>query len=411
MKKWICMMLTFALVLGLCLPVTALSFTDETAIGNLDAVTVMVDLGLISGYEDGSFLPRNNIRRAEAAKLMALVRSADPKTAGIVSFSDVPASFWAAQYVAFCAEQNIIAGYAGKFRPQDFVTGREFAKMLLVCLGYDGGRYTGAGWTANVDTDAKEQGIYKDYNADPGANLSRDGACLLMYNAMQCYAVAGVDALGRKTFVTDQLMNPVTYMEHRFGVVKYAGLLEANEYADLTKPWSRLADGMSKLEGHSPFRVSTPYSFLGRMVEIYTVRTTVDGVSSYKVIGIPHLADSDRVFTTTDEDMFLLAQRFSGVSADSATQYYYNGELSDETLFGKIGGDCHITAVDRDQDNRLDAVMVTDFRNGTVIGTDPVTIGSGNLTLPGGFFDAVRPVQSGEIVRCAAIGGRFLVAD
>lgn len=411
MKKWICMMLTLALMLGLCLPAAALSFTDESAIGNLDAVTVMVDLGLISGYEDGSFLPRNNIRRAEAAKLMALVRSANPKASGTVTFSDVPGSFWAAEYVAFCAEENIIAGYAGKFRPQDFVTGREFAKMLLVCLGYDGSRYTGTGWTAKVDADAKEQGIYKDYAFDPGANLSRDGACLLLYNAMQCYAVAGVDAKGQKTFVTDQLMNPVTYMEHRFGVVKYAGLLEANEYADLTKPGTRLADGMSKLEGHSPFAVSTPYSFLGRMVEIYTVRTTVDGVSSYKVIGIPHLADSNKVFTTTDEEMFLLTQRFSGVSVDSTTEYYYNAEHSDETLFGKMGDDCQITAVDRDQDNRLDAVMVTDFRDGTVIATDPITIGSGNLTLPGGFFDTPRPVQAGEIVRCAAIGGRFLVAD
>ena len=40
----------------------------------------MRKLNIISGYEDGSFLPKNNITRAEAAKMLF---SADERNEGI----------------------------------------------------------------------------------------------------------------------------------------------------------------------------------------------------------------------------------------------------------------------------------------------------------------------------------------
>lgn len=407
MKRVYCVLLTVLLLLSLALPAGALAFSDAAGIAHLDAVTVMVDLGLVSGYENGTFLPRNNIRRAEAAKLIALIAQKEPRSSGSVAFRDVPASFWAANYVAFCAEKGIISGHNGRFRPNDYVKGREFAKMLLVCLGNDGRRYSGSAWEENVDTDARAQGIYLGFGTDPGAYLSRDGACLLMYNAMQSYAVSGTDSNGQKIYVTDQLMNPVTYMEHRFGVVKYAGILEANEYADLTQPAGRLEAGWSKLQGHLPFAVTTSYDLLGRMVEIYTVRQG----ESYRVIGIPHLAGGDEQFVTTDEQTFLAAQLHDVLPADERTVYFYNGSRADETLFGRLGADCRIVAVNRSGTDYLDTVLVTDYCSGTVTATNPLTIASGNVSLPGGFFGESRELELGEIVRCAAVGGRFLVEN
>ena len=45
-----------------------------------------------------------------------------------------------------CAQNEIVAGSNGRFRPADHVTLRELAKMLLVLLGEDSARYVGAGW-------------------------------------------------------------------------------------------------------------------------------------------------------------------------------------------------------------------------------------------------------------------------
>ena len=77
LKKMLCALLAAVLTLTLMLPCAAADFagfTDQQEIKNNNAVRMLYDLGLISGYADGSFGPQNPIRREEVAKLMALWR-------------------------------------------------------------------------------------------------------------------------------------------------------------------------------------------------------------------------------------------------------------------------------------------------------------------------------------------------
>ena len=72
MKKMLCALLAAVLTLTLMLPCAAADFagfTDQQEIKNNNAVRMLYDLGLISGYADGSFGPQNPIRREEVAKL------------------------------------------------------------------------------------------------------------------------------------------------------------------------------------------------------------------------------------------------------------------------------------------------------------------------------------------------------
>ena len=411
MKRLIWLGVCLVLLASLCLPVGARSFTDADKIKNPDAVAMMADLGLVNGYEDGSFLPRNNIRRSEAAKVAALICQQTPKATRTAAFSDVAPSFWAADFIAYCAEKGVIAGADGKFRPNDYVTGREFAKMLLACLGYEGSGYTGAQWAENVDRDAQKLGIYTGFTADPANYISRDDACLLMYNAMQCYAVVGKDASGAPAYALDELMNPMTYMEYRFHVVKYSGVLEANEYADLTEAGGRLEQGKSRLANHAAFDVSTPYEFLGRRVELYAIRTTIGTNNFYTVVGEPHLTDTEQVATVNNEESYLMALRYAAISEQSSTEYYLNGDRTSSDFMAVLEDDCHILVIDRDGDKKLDIVLATNYCQGTVTAAEPLTISSGDQTLAGGFFGEVRPLQPGDTVRCAAVGGRFCVLD
>ncbi len=50
-------------------------FTDQQEIKNNNAVRMLYDLGLISGYADGSFTARRTPFAAKVAKLMALLRA------------------------------------------------------------------------------------------------------------------------------------------------------------------------------------------------------------------------------------------------------------------------------------------------------------------------------------------------
>lgn len=398
MKK----LLACLLVLCLTASVSALTFTDQAEIRRADEVAIFADLGLIVG-SNGAFRPNDNIKRSEAAKLIALVCEAEPKSSGKAEFSDVAAGFWAENYIAYCSEKRIIVGADGRFRPNDYVTGREFAKMLLVAVGNDAARYEGAAWADAVDADAEEKGVYDGFTVNPGRVLSREDACLLMYNAMQCTAVSGTDEGGNPVYVLDELMNPVTYMEYRFGVVKFRGVLIANEFADLTQQGGALEKGMSKLEGHTAARFSTPYTLLGRTLELTTVRTDVDGETRYLVVGNPSLPGSEETCEAKSSGDYVIVLRYLGYTTDGETQYYLNGDPSDVGFLTQIGEDCVITGIDRNGDKRLDAVVVWNYEQATVRSDAPLQVSVG-----GTAYDAVSltddAVAVGDAVRCLRIG-------
>jgi hypothetical protein len=92
MKKLLCLLLALAVLLSLSAPAfaadTTAEFTDSSAIHNYTEVLMLVDLGLISGYSDGSFRPDSSITRAEVAKLITLLSTAEPVADGASVFSD-----------------------------------------------------------------------------------------------------------------------------------------------------------------------------------------------------------------------------------------------------------------------------------------------------------------------------------
>ena len=141
-------------------------FTDAGEIKNVEAVDVMVALGILEGGDKGDFQPNSILTREQAAKIicyMLLGEEAAEKlaTSGAV-FTDVAADRWSAPYIGYCVNLGILAGDGnGHFFPEGKLTGAAFAKMLLVALGYDPKieNYTGNSWTINVAADAIEAGI------------------------------------------------------------------------------------------------------------------------------------------------------------------------------------------------------------------------------------------------------------
>lgn len=131
---------------------------DENA-SYLEAVTMLSKLGIINGYEDGTFLPDNTITRAEVAKVLVCALDAADQAKGMVNentFTDVPADHWAAGYINYAANFGIINGRGnGIFDPEAPVTYEEVVKMIVAMLGYTpvanvkGGYPTGYLYVAN----------------------------------------------------------------------------------------------------------------------------------------------------------------------------------------------------------------------------------------------------------------------
>ena len=99
------------------------------------AVSTLSNMGILGGYEDGTFRPNASITRAEFAKIaVSFFDWAD--VYAVNSFVDVRDSAWYADYVAVAAELGLIEGYGGNvFRPDATITRAEACTIINRTLG------------------------------------------------------------------------------------------------------------------------------------------------------------------------------------------------------------------------------------------------------------------------------------
>ncbi|GAS81837.1 S-layer homology domain-containing protein [Paenibacillus amylolyticus] len=105
------------------------SFKDVPAITpNAKAIGFATKLGIINGYDDGSFRARATITRAEFASM--LVRALGLTSEGSPEFKDTQ-GHWAANAIAVLKTLDIAKGYLdGTFKPDQSITRAEIVAML-----------------------------------------------------------------------------------------------------------------------------------------------------------------------------------------------------------------------------------------------------------------------------------------
>ena len=113
-----------------------------------------------SGYDDGSFLPNNNITRGELAAMIARLSYGDDLPDGIyqASFPDVDSDAWFNKYIGYLEDKDVLSGYEdGTFRPMDTITRGEISAVIARAQRYDLISYNG------IFTDVTENDWVKDY--------------------------------------------------------------------------------------------------------------------------------------------------------------------------------------------------------------------------------------------------------
>ncbi len=196
LKKVLALVLAFACAFTMF---AGAAFTDEADIQAKDAVNMLTALGVIEGYEDGSFNPDGVVTRAEMAKMIFVVRNNtidDSAYANNTSKLTDITNHWAKGYIKFCESQGIIAGYGDNtFKPDATVTGVEAAKMLLVLTGYDADKagLTGTAWATNTLRYAGSAGILDDVNSGLESGLPRQYAAQMIYNTLDANRVKWSD--------------------------------------------------------------------------------------------------------------------------------------------------------------------------------------------------------------------------
>ena len=198
-RKVLALILVVATLFSFAAMTSAKEYKDADKISYDEAVDVLSAIGILNGYDDGSFKPTDSIAREEMAKMIGVLSNAGDDVsdlyASACTFADTK-DRWSASYVAYCAQLGIVAGRnASTFDPRGKVTGIETAKMLLCVLGFDASTqgYVGSSWKTNVLRDAKNFGLLDNFAADydPDKAITREEAAQMMLNALEANIVIG----------------------------------------------------------------------------------------------------------------------------------------------------------------------------------------------------------------------------
>lgn len=200
MKKFLSLVLAMIMALSLVtISAGAVEYKDITDLDEImydEAVAVLNKIGVITGYENGSFGPKSLLTRQAAAKIIVGLligpEAAQNLTAAVAPYPDVPTSSQFAGYISYCKTANIINGYTdGTFKPGDSLTGYAFAKMLLGALGYRGDveGFTGSGWTMNVAKTGSAANLFDRLSFRGGEAVDRETACQLALNTLKATMV------------------------------------------------------------------------------------------------------------------------------------------------------------------------------------------------------------------------------
>lgn len=149
----------------------------------------------VVGYEDGMVKPQRSITRAEVATIFYRLLEDDVRDDYDTTrnnFSDVTSDSWYNQTVSTLASMGILKGYEdGTFRPNASITRAEFAAIATRFFEETGATYepgtftdvTGSEWFAGAIADAVNLGLiggYEDGTVRPNNNITRAEACAIV---------------------------------------------------------------------------------------------------------------------------------------------------------------------------------------------------------------------------------------
>jgi polyhydroxybutyrate depolymerase len=155
----------------------AVDFSDLQYSHYEPVITQLVEEGVLTGYPDGTFKPRNTVNRAEF--LTMLLRDGDKPTPRLSQpcFPDVKRGEWYVPWVCTAENKGLVAGYPdGTFKPTDPVNTVEALKMMVRIMDSSVEAQSGERWFEPYQNFLHDQDILSKYSYRAADNLTRERA-------------------------------------------------------------------------------------------------------------------------------------------------------------------------------------------------------------------------------------------
>ncbi len=230
MKRVLSLVLAVSMVLSLF--TFSFAGSNLTDIGGTEyeaAVDALVELGVVAGYPDGTYLPNKAVSRAEMAKLLVVasgLESAAEVSEGSTKFNDVNGG-WESGYVNVASEYGFIAGYPdGSFRPNAQVTYSEAVTMALRVLGYRTVIESKGTWPTNYISKASDLKLLEDITMDKYTDgATRGNVALLIWNMLRTkmWSVDSENESNGLTYRANHLMLNVKFPDYSYSKAEFEG--------------------------------------------------------------------------------------------------------------------------------------------------------------------------------------------
>jgi parallel beta-helix repeat protein len=197
-------------------------FSDIVSHWGAGFVQALVTKGLIRGFPDGTFKPEASITRAEYAAIIAKTFELPRQSGtGTVTFTDVPANFWASAAINQAAGMGFVSGFPdGTFRPEQNLTRVQALVSLVSGLGISGSNpsllqfYSDRAQIPSYATDAlstaTQRRLVVNYpkpdRLEPLSNITRAEVTALIYQAL--VATGRADAIASPYIVNADPFTP-----------------------------------------------------------------------------------------------------------------------------------------------------------------------------------------------------------
>lgn len=369
---------------------TADKFPDWNDVENKDAVSLMVDLGVINGTDKGTYAPAESINRASWAKMVYFVLTGE--TDAKLYETDYPAlkdidNNWAQGYIEYLYSIECVAGDTdGNYKPDAEIDVVSAAKTMLTGLGYNSkieGYESDKNWATNIMSKAKSIGLLKGITLKQNDPITRDAAAQMVYNSLDAQTVK---AKYTTNFMTGERVPNgeyemgATQAYKAFGIVKVEATVtgvdkDGNAILANAKVANTTTDiaVTGKTVPATAANVGTKVSFYVKAEADFNEKGQITAAKVGDVVSSRLAGDASSVLKTindgvdfTDENVWNSKEKaYVGFDKNDSVNFYVDGE-DKTTEAQKVASGNKAELVDADNDGKVDIVRVTTYTVYTV---------------------------------------------
>ena len=339
-----------------------------------DAIFNVKSCGLMQGYENGEFHPEKEISRAEFAAVATRLCGvlSDPGLS-VTPFSDVSSDMWASGYINYAHSLGLINGFEdGSFRPDEMLTHAQALKLIVCALGYGMMAEEYGGYPNGYFVVASNLGVTKGVYADINANALRGDIAKYLDNSLEIRPLEKVIGnLDDSYEISSETLYDKIISANESSIIE--GIIIDNGITSLAGE-SSLEPGQIEVNGKVYNAQSANWrDYLGQSVRL-SITNIHKKIPTVKAIGV--MADVNNVLKIKADEAedikksgityYVSEDKTKTISFESTDNFIYNGkavkksELTDSFL--KICNGDYIF-VDADDDRKYETLFINEYES------------------------------------------------